>query len=195
MLPSFITEAERFASLEGNVGRKVTRHLEQLFEFGQFACTFDSVAAIDLVDDALFVMRLQKCKEAQKEYAGDGFAISVQPQKLTGQVNVVIIPLKTPETLREKQGQLAVFARIMRGFVVYAAFTDREVLDKMRREHFERETFNANDIHYTYLQELVDGNFENLERTAGNVVTLASALNPKVDVAMRAAFAADREAA
>jgi hypothetical protein len=195
MLPSFITEAERFASLEGNVGRKVTRHLEQLFEHGIFACTFDCPSATDLVDDALFVIRMQKCMELQKEYAGTGFSICVQTQELPSQVKVVVIPLTTPSTLREKQELLAAFARVMRGFVVVAAFTSREVLDKARLEHFERESFDSDNLHYKYLSELVEGNYTNLSRTAGNVVTLAIALNPTVDDRMRELYAADRIAA
>lgn len=194
MLPDFITEAERFAALEGNVGRKVTRHLEQLFEYGQFACMFDCHAAEDVVDKALFALRMQKAKEAQKEYAGAGFSICTQTDAI-GQVKVVVIPLTVPETLRAKQEQLAVFARIMRGFVVFAAFTDRTVLDKLRREHFEYEEFKEGNIHYTYLTELVEGNYTNLERTAGNVLTLAIALNPVVDDRLREIRTADCMAA
>jgi hypothetical protein len=194
MLPSFITEAERFATMEGNVGRKVTRHLEQLFEHGVFACSFDCVDARDRVDDALFAIRMETCKGIQKEYAGAGFSICTQTNSI-GQVKVVIIPLTVPETLRAKQDQLALFARIMRGFVVFAAFTSREVLDKLRREHFEHEPFSTNDVQYTYLTELVDGNYENLARTAGNVLTLASALNPVVTDVMREYVAKDLKAA
>lgn len=194
MLPSFITEAERFATMEGNVGRKVTRHLEQLFEHGVFACSFDCMDARDRVDDALFAIRMEQCKQHQKEYAGAGFSICTQTNAI-GQVKVVVIPLTVPETLRAKQEQLAVFARVMRGFVVFAGFTSREVLDKLRLEHFEREPFSTNDIQYTYLNELVDGKYDNLTKTAGNVLALASALNPVVTDVMREHAAKELEAA
>lgn len=197
MLPDFITETERFAALEGNVGRKVTRYMDQLFEFGQFQASFDCLAGNDLVDFALFIQRLQKCKETLSETAAADFSICVHSTVFHSGAKVVVIPLKAPESMgmRDKQALLANFAYIMRRFVAFAMCTDRECLDKGRREQLEDRAFALGDVQYTYLAELVSGNYTHLEHIGMNFMSLAIALNPSVDDELRLALARDPIAA
>lgn len=197
MLPDFITETERFATLEGNVGRKVTRYIDQLFEYGVFAASFDCLAGNDLVDFALFVQRLQKCKEALSEDVAADFSICIQSTIFHSGAKVVVIPLKVPECMgmRDKQALLANFAYIMRRFVAFAMFSDRECLDKCRREQLGDRAFALDDVQYTYLTELVSGNYTHLEHTGMNFMSLAIALNPSVDDELRLSLARDSLAA
>lgn len=197
MLPDFITETERFATLEGNVGRKVTRYIDQLFEYGVFAVSFDCLAGNDLVDFALFVQRLQKCKEALSADVAADFSICVQSTIFRSGVKIVVIPLKAPECMgmRDKQALLANFAYIMRRFVAFAMFTDRECLDKCRLEQLEGRAFAVHDVQYTYLTELVNGDYTHLGQTGMNFLSLAIALNPSVDDELRIALARDSLAA
>ena len=191
MLPDFITDSERFSTLEGNVGRKVTRYMDQLFEYGMFASTFGCLAGADLVDFALFLLRLQKCKENLPDDVAAKFSICVRATDVHSVVKVVIIPLKAYAGMRDKQALLADFAYIMRRFVTYAIMTDRTCLDKLRVEQLEERAFTSDHVQYSYLAELVNSDYTHLEHTAGNFVTLAIALNPTVDDEFRAALARD----
>lgn len=192
MLPDFITESERFSTLEGNVGRKVTRYMDQLFEHGMFASTFECLAGADLVDFALFLLRLQKCKENLADDVAAKFSICIRATEVHSVVKVVIIPLKEYEGMRDKQALLADFASIMRRFVTYAMMTDRACLDKLRVEQLEKRAFTSDHVQYSYLAELANSDYTHLEHTAGNFVTLAAALNPAVAVEFRACLARDR---
>lgn len=191
MLLEFITDAERFAALEGNIGRKITRFITQVFRNNRFQHDFDCKAAQDQADRALFIMRMQNCKESMSPKLLAQFSMAVQCTDVEGVARVVVIPLNIPETMRERQELLASFACIMRRFIACATFADRQCLDKMRREYLEDHAFDVNDVQYTYLAELAKGDFTHLNHTGMNFMSLAIALNPTVEDKFREELARD----
>lgn len=183
MLPRFITESSRIAGLNGNVGRKVSRQLEQLFPEGVFAVTFDCPAAEDLADRALFMVRMQQAVfHAQRRSEKNRyFDISVRTTPTPGNALVEVTPRRIPGTMRERQQLLADFADMMGIVVVTAMMTDTDCLQRVRREQLEDLAFDLENDQYVYLAELAAGNYKNLTAVGMNFMTLAIALNPAVE--------------
>lgn len=147
-----IGETQRFAEMQGNCGRKVSRWIDQLFPNGEFRysleeifrdlnsstlyTTYREIVASDIHRPVL-VHSIQHWINSQMmhlEYTSM-FTVEVENEKDTWDIFLVVKLAVIPENVKAKQSMLEALADVLSTAEDVIRFSNKEYLDPIIDEH------------------------------------------------------------
>jgi len=152
MKVDIIGETLRFAEMQGNSGRKVSRWIDQLFPDGTFRRSLpeifhDLTSSIlgtdyrDVVDSdkhrPVLILSIKNFVESHMEFCGYSsmFSVELENQANTGDIYLVVKLTDLPEGVKGKQSVLQAFADILTTVEDVIKFSNSQYLDRIIGMH------------------------------------------------------------
>jgi hypothetical protein len=152
MKVDIIGETLRFAEMQGNSGRKVSRWIDQLFPNGEFRRSLEEIFH-DLASPTLgagyrdvsesdkhrpvLILSIKNFVDSQMEFCeySSMFTVEIENQVDTWDVYLVIKLTNLPENIKGKQQVLQAFADVLSTVEDVIKFSDSKYLDRIIDMH------------------------------------------------------------